>query len=330
MKGIARTSTRPEARAQALSALDALKASDPSLIADMLKDQHRGSPTRGGPLGGKGWLGRDEAISQGIVALMDDPGATVRFQVALSLGGWDRPIAGRVLGRMALHDAGDRWVRAAVISSAVNRASDVLAEVLDAPRPPGQGPPSELVEPLIATLTGKGDRDQIVNVLDKISRVGGQSEANAVWKLGALARLLESTNDPTLMRLASVRSLIVQARTLVGDPSRPAADRASALRLVGRDDEHHAADRNLAADRLDPAETAEVQAAAVSALARMNDQAGADAMIERWTRLGPGVRAAVLDALIARPAFSERLIDAVEAKRIPPAAIDATHRQTLM
>src|SRR5262249_57682736 len=106
--------------------------------------------------------------------------------------------------------------------------------------------------------------------------------------------------------------------------------RAAAIRLLGREMEHRASDIALIAARLDPSEPAEVQSAAVRALARLDDKDAVDAMLARWARLGPTVRAAVLDALLARPASVDRLLVALEGKRLAANEIDATHRQTLL
>lgn len=329
LAALARSASRPETRAQALGALDALKAVEPALLMASFRDPHPGVRRQAVRLS-EPWIGKNQDLGNSIVALVADPEVTVRYQVALSLGGWNDPAAGRALGEIAVRDANDPWVRAAVLSSSVERSSDVLSAVLSARLAKGKRPAPELVEPLIATLTGKGERPAIIKVLEEIGRSGGVSEAQAVWKIGAIARLLDSSRDGSLVKVSAVKQLIAAARRLVREPSAAPADRASALRLLGRDPEDRAADLALIADRLDPAEPAEVQSASVRALARLDDRAGAEAMIGRWSRLGPMVRAAVLDALTARPTFVDLLLGALETKRIAPGAIDAAHRQSLL
>jgi len=81
---------------------------------------------------------------------------------------------------------------------------------------------------------------------------------------------------------------------------------------------------------VDPAEPTEVQTAALRALARLGDRTSAEAVVERWDRLGPTLRAAALDALVARAETAGVLLKAVEAGRIAPSQIAAEPRQRLM
>jgi putative membrane-bound dehydrogenase-like protein len=325
LMGLLRDAQAAETRVSALASLDALKSLDPNQLIRALNDIHPGVRREAVRLS-EAWLGKDDRITRAVVACADDSVAPVRFQVGLSLGAWNAPEAGRVLGALACRDAADSWIRAAVLSSSFQRPADVLASVLVQ----GQHPPSALVEPLIATLSGQGDRAEIVKVLDEIGRGGGAAELKAVWKIGAVAQLLDSAKDDALIDLPTVHKMITQARILVVDANRPAAERAVALRLLGRIKAERDSDRTLAAARLDPSEAAEVQAAAVRVLAGRLGTEGADVMIERWNRLGPTLRATVLDALSARRESASRLLDAVETHRIAPGAIDAAHREGLI
>ena len=63
-------------------------------------------------------LARSPALRAAVARLADDPSVRVRFQVAFTLGeiGGDEALRG--LAAIARRDAGDLWVRTAVLSSA--------------------------------------------------------------------------------------------------------------------------------------------------------------------------------------------------------------------
>jgi putative membrane-bound dehydrogenase-like protein len=326
---LVRTNPRAETRAQALGTLDALGAIDAPVVLAALRDSSP-SVRREAVRLSEPRLGNDPEVAGAVRALADDPEVTVRFQVALSLGEAKGIDVGRALGRIAVRDGNNAWVRAAVLSSATRMADQVLAAVLGASQGSKRPPRAELVEPLLSTLAASKDGPTVARALDAIARAGVGEDARAAWRLGAVARLLDASGDGSLTGLPTVRALTAVARAAARDPAATASDRAAALRLLGREEPDRAADIALIASRLDPTETAQVQSAAVGALARVNVRAGAAALIERWSRLGPTVRAAVLDALLARPAYAGLLLDALEAGRITPGEVDAAHRESLL
>src|SRR5439155_23270702 len=75
---------------------------------------------------------------------------------------------------------------------------------------------------------------------------------------------------------------------------------------------------------------AEVQAAAVPALPRSDAKGIPGILLKPWKGFSPSVRVAVLDALISREAWLPEVLDALEAKEILPAEVDAAARQRLL
>ena len=66
-------------------------------------------------------------------------------------------------------------------------------------------------------------------------------------------------------------------------------------------------------------EPPEIQAAAIATLGRLGGPAVAQALIDAWPRLSPGLRSAALDVLLSRPAWSAAPLTARwRAKRWPP------------
>jgi putative heme-binding domain-containing protein len=327
LRTIAAQSPRPESRAQALGALEGLGALDPSAVATALRDPSAAVRRQAVRLT-EPWLGRDPALSRAVVALADDPEIRVRYQAALSLGQWDAPEAGRALGAIAARDGGDLWMRAAVLSSSAKHAATVLEAVIDGAKDRDSLP--ELVEPLIATISAVQDGPSITRALDAIRRGRADDAPAAPWQLGATAELLDAVRGGPVAEHPAVRRMIGEARALVREARTAPALRATAVRLLGRVASQVDDDRATLTALLEPSEPVEVELAAVRALARLGDRAASQALVARWARLGPVVRSAALDALLARPASTRALIDALERGRLAPAEIDATHRQALL
>ena len=285
LESLARTSTRPDVRAQAICTLQGMGVLEPSLLLHSLRDAHPGVRRQAVRLS-EPWLGKDVALGRALIALADDPEVTVRYQLALSLGEWTAPDAGRALGQIAVKDGTDAWVRAAVLSSSVPHAASVLEHVV---RSAGAGDiSSAIIEPLIATLTATNDRRAITRALAVVGGPDvGEAAKPVLWRLGAAAELLDSSRDQTLVEEPAVKALIASARKLAVDPATPPDSRLVALRLLGRVPADRSADRELIARQLDPTESVEVQLAAVQALARLEDRPSAEAVVTRgqdWDR----------------------------------------------
>lgn len=322
LASIARTSEHPAARAQAVAALDVLGLLDADVLVAALADAHPGV-RREAVRVAETRLAVDAAVGEAVLKLAEDEDVRVRYQVALSLGEWDSRQAGEALGSIAVRDGDDLWLRAAVLSSATPHARAVLERlVADAP---AEGPPSELIEPLLATVTGTLDRDGLASTLALIAGDGAER-----WRMGATAELLDAAKDDALANADAALKLAAAARLVAADGDAPDADRVAALRLLGRSAATRDADRDAVADRLDPAEPGDVQSAALRALARMGDADSADAILRRWSRLGPAAQAEALDVLIAREESEVALLAAVETGRVKPSQIGAQHRERLL
>ncbi|MCA1686497.1 MAG: c-type cytochrome, partial [Planctomycetia bacterium] len=275
----------------------------------------------------RGWLGKDAALGRAVLALADDPAVTVRYQVALSLGEWDDAGAGRALGRLASKDGSDPWVRAAVVSSSTRHAAAVLEAVVTAADDGGPSP--ALVEPLIATLSGAQSRPEIARALAAIGRTPPRDAKGWSWRIGATAQLLDSVRDGSLASEPVVQAMFSAARRIAADASSPAAERASALRLLGRA-RGPAADLDLIAGRLEPGEPAAVQLSAVRALSRMEDERADGSIVAHLSRLAPSARAEAFDVLLSRPSSAAVLLSALEAGKVAPGEVDAAHRQRML
>ena len=328
LSNLVMTASRPEVRAQALGALEGLRGLESSLLLRVLQDPHPGVRRQAVRVS-EPWLSKDAAVGLAVLRLARDPDIRVRYQLALSLGEWSGPEAGKALGLIAVNDRADIWMRGAVLSSSVPHAASVLEQVVGAAGP--DAPSRLLIEPLIATLAASGDRQAVSQALGVIrGKTDEKQPKRDRWQIGATAQLLESSRDDSLIAEPPVKALIALARETARDRSADQATRLAALRLLGRDTADRAVDRAVIERQLDPTESVDIQLAALWALTRSDVELGSEVVVTRWPQLGPTLRAAALDAMLARPRSTEVLFSALEQNRIVPAAIDATHREHLI
>ena len=83
------------------------------------------------------------------------------------------------------------------------------------------------------------------------------------------------------------------------------------------------------AELLNPRSPVELQSTALRALAGFNDPKVGPLMLGQWDGYGPTLRREATEALFARPDRLKTLLDAVEAKKVSPAHIEAARVEAL-
>ncbi len=338
LENLAASSERPLARLHALCTLDGLGALRPAVLRKALADPHAGVRRHAVRLC-EGRLADAPELAE-VVKLVRDPDAQVRLQLACTLGEWDDPRAARALGELAAREAGEPFLTAAVLSSVSAKNLDgVLLSVVQATE--GGPPPARLVEGLLRLA---GDLGQSGATVKLLAAVGAAEKGKyAAWQFAALASLLDGLDQrgSSLARLREgnaemkaavgrLDGLFAAARTVAADPKAPSADRAQAVRLLGRGLDQQETDREALAALLVPQVHDEVQGAAVAALGRLRQATVPALLLQGWAGYGPARRGQVLDVLLSREEWVAPLLDAVEKKQVPAAEVDAARRQRLL
>ena len=102
-----------------------------TLLESAVRDPHPAIRRHALRLAESRWNGDPELLKES-VRLADDPNAAVRLQAACSWGESKSAEAGRALARVAIRDAGNQYIRAAVFSTAEPHF-DPLAQAALAP-----------------------------------------------------------------------------------------------------------------------------------------------------------------------------------------------------
>src|SRR5262249_39660736 len=100
----------------------------------------------------------------------------------------ERTLGERSTRKTPKRDAGDSWMRAAILSSATQQPGEILKGVLTSDsKQPGR---TEMIRQLIATAVGAGDSRSLAKIATEIAPVDQQHVET--WQLSALNSLLDA------------------------------------------------------------------------------------------------------------------------------------------
>jgi len=282
----------------------------------------------------EGHLQAGSDVSKGLLALADDPDSMVRFQTALTLGaatGRD-PLALAALAKIAVKDAGDRWTRAAVLSSVPHRAADLIVRLADQSpgfftKPGGR----ELFQELTVLVGAENDPAAVKTVLARFSGSDADPGLTRAVVLGlglGLQRSGGSLRDALRGPAGETLKGVFDRASDVAKGDGPAGPRVDAIRLLSLG----SVDQALAVvpDRLDAREPTPVQLAAVQTLADLPDPRVGPAILGHWKSLSPAVRREAVEALFARPERLQALLEAIESKTVTASDLDPARQKLLL
>ncbi len=273
-------------------------------------------------------------LESGVVGLAGHDELMVRYQVALALGRATGPDVASALMEIALRDADDPWIRAAVLCSSRNHASNMTRVLLaDRERIASR---SQLLQDLIATALGdevtRGAEELIAAIVGE-----GTDAPPADWQLVSLSSCLDALRRrnvswhqlpaATQQRAAG---LFAQARDLAREPTGDVHRRAISVRLLGHESSTREADREFLHALLSPREPAEIQLAGLQTLARAQPPDFAPRLLAHWGSASPALRSEMLSTLLSREAWVESLLDTLGDGAVPPGDIDPGTRLQLI
>lgn len=319
--------TSPLGRMHALYVLAGLSALTDEILIDRLHDEHPGVREHALRLAEP--LIDKPKVAAAVLALVDDDDPRVRYQLAFTLGELNSPERHQALAKLARRDAADRWMRLAVQSSLVDGADVVLR-----------------------TLASDGDFRETAAGMAFLESLARQvAVANRAEPLRAALKVLDSlANDEPSAALAVLRgladgaaqrgaklstilaaapdsratdilaSLLSSARTTAVDEETEVANRVEAIGMLrlGSFSDVAASVASLLSHRQPQA----VQSATMQLLAKFDDPAVAEIVLDGWPRFSPPLRAAATELLFARPVWTKALLDAIDQGTVQAADID--------
>ncbi len=344
LEALAQGSESPLGRLHALRTLEGLGALKKEIVERALGDAHARVREHALRLA-EPFLARSASLDEPASRLSRDADARVRFQSALtggtvlgSNGGERRDGAVAALARVATRDARDRWVRAAVASSASGAEVDLFSRILsDTPEfleEPRAGA-LELVSLLAGSVGARAKDEELAGLLALVA--SDVRERPRRWQSRALATLADRLHRSGKSLAPHLRNSdaagLLETWASWADKAAAAADRkpserVEAVHLLALARGAEAATRLQGLLR--PSEPPEVQRAAVRALASMPGGGIAERLLSAWSALTGPVRQDILDALTARADGAERLLEALERDEIRVVELDPVRRDRLI
>jgi putative heme-binding domain-containing protein len=299
-----------------------------------------------------------------IQRMADDPDPRVRFQTAFTLGEVQSPGRIEALVKIALRDAGDRWVQTAVLSSVGDdplALHSALLEKLSGSQDPIEDGRTQFIRELCQVIGARKNAAEVSSLLKNLAdsrwealpdyqtaslaglaagldlaggealRIPGGSEALS----GFLASKDAATRElatKIAARLATVDSKEMEARLAQAaksalDEDLDEAGRLEAIRTLRLGSFGQA--KETLVTLLSAIQSDAVEISALETLNSLEDAPVAEVLLERWPDLSPAAKARAMDLLFARKERRLELLGAIEKGDMARAAIDA-QRQGLI
>jgi putative membrane-bound dehydrogenase-like protein len=319
----------PLGRMHALYALDGLGALDADTLLPRLTDDHPRVRQHAVKLAEK--LADVPAIRQRLLAMPADADYRVRYQAAFTLGQVDDPRRAEALA--ALAKQGGPYMPLAVQSSLASGAGQVFSLLAADGEYRASADGKSLLRSLAAQIGQQQSADDVAAVLTTLSALAGTKDGTLQIILQGLAlkpgtKLAEQVAAATGGKSDELmRQLVTDALAIATDEEKKLPARLAAtqqLRLGKLAD----VQETLVA-LLEPAQPADLQSAALSTLATFSTPEVAATMLERFAAYSPRLKGQATDALLSRPAWAIKLLEAIESGDVSAADVDPARLKLL-
>ena len=328
-------SSLPQARLHALWSLEGLSALGEDDICTALADPSPAIREHALRLGERR-LDASARILQRVLKMADDKHPRIRFQVAFSLGETTDARATAALARIAKRDAGDKWIRAAVLSSVGETAGRLLAALLDerslVDRPETIGLMSQLAE----SVGGRNHPDELDSVINALATHPAVSskrglQRRMVLSLGRGSRKAAGHMQVTQTESPHGRNLLVtlvaEAKKAAGNSQMSERKREQAVTLLGQME--YAESRDVLLSLIDPRVPESVQIAALNAIAGYAEGEISRILLDRWRQYTPDLRKQVIRTLLAREQWTLAFLQSAGKGIVSAAQIDLSQQAFL-
>jgi len=338
LESLVRRSALPQSRMQALCTLEGLGRLSEDVLKSACGDSHPGVRRQAvrllESLAATAGAEALKTLPAELIGLLHDPDPSVRLQVASSIGQFRDARGGELLAEILVEGGGDPYHRAAALSS-LHEANieSALRGVLTSGLAARD---AAVLDAILSTAAVIVPQDRLSTLLASLVRpVDGGFQS---WQFSALAAILDASDrrQRQITRLvdSEVREafarLTANAGQVAMNDTAPIADRLAAIRLLGRDPDRRDAERPVIQELLSPRVAVELQSAAVAAAARTGDATVPATLLAGWEHQSPGLRAVILDLIIGRVDWTQKLLEMVEAGTLPASQLDARRRQQLL
>lgn len=320
------------AQLHAMYALDGLNSLSDQDLLFALSSQSDGLKIHAAKLS-EPRLQKNPELLDALVVLANSPNMQVRFQVAFSLGETSDKRAAKALAAIARRDAGDVWMRTAVLSSSLELAGGMLETLLADADFAATSPGKQILRQLALIVGGRNQKVEVINLL-KVLDTSNDPGTQRMILLGlgdGLRRSRASLSQyaeqsPAAAKL--VNAMIANAEKILSSNSAKAKQKEQAIEVLAHGKFEGVSD--LLTEMLDSRQAPSVQLAASRTLADFKNPEVSSILIDAWPGLSPSVRGEVVETLLGRREGINELLDAIENGKIAAGFISPVRKERLM
>jgi putative heme-binding domain-containing protein len=265
-------------------------------------------------------------LRDALCKLASDSNASVRFQLAFTLGEIVDPRAADALATIATRDAADLWIRTAVLSSVASTSDQLLTRLLADGKFVRSSNSVQLIRELAQIVGVRGQTREMQRVLKS-----GNRNKEVVFGIGdglkrsgrSLCRVEWDTETAS-----TIDRLLSQAAQTAADSRASRDERLAAIHLLTFDTFDRASAK--LADLLEAKQLQEVQRAAVTAIGSFSQPETAPALLSKWRASAPAVRSEIVLAMLNGRNRVLPLLQAIENGVIPANQVPFARRATLL
>ena len=333
LQQLVQSGDRPEGRIRSLYALEGLNALTPDVVLTALGDDHPRVREHAVKLAES--LATDSAsILERWLQMVHDPDEHVRYQLAFSLGQLPaQPRRNQALVDLALQNLSSEYLRFSVLSSLREGAGAVLVELAKRAEVRSSDEGLQWLKLLSAQIGKQQRHEDIAAVMDVLAYLANDHPQTLATIVEAVAARPESVLGQQL-RLATGEDfqqaqaeLLRKAEQVAQDESQELSQRLAAVHRLrlGSFARLRATFEQLLASH----QPAELQQAALSVLATMEDANVAQLVLQRWSVLSPALRSQAVDVLASRIMWLHQLLAAAEQGQVSTADLQRARLQVL-
>jgi putative membrane-bound dehydrogenase-like protein len=327
-----KSSNRPETRIATLYALrtaDSLSAEE--LIA-ALGDSHARVRCHALQLA-ESMLDSSPDLLEKVLSLVTDRELVVQLQLALTLGETDDPRATAGIAEILIHNADQRDIVDAALTSMGTRAGAVLPLLLADEKWMAREQAPRVVSAIVGQIVRQRHGDDIGLLVEALnSRNESAGGHGAFVLLKALSKLpadvLAGGDSSQLAELQELRksaaaSLVSDARKLLEQESGPLDARVAAIENLEFDT--FANQRELLERLLSPQEPAEIHSAVLATCASFDAPEVAETVLSQWDQFAPTQRVEATELLLRRKEWALALLQYLKDEKVAITTLDPGH-----
>ena len=245
-------------------------------------------------------------LEAALAALVTHPSLEVRYQLAFSLGQWSFKKRPDYLAQILQQTPSDRWIQAAVLSSARGQAGNLLLAMMDGTTTPL---PADLVNQLVVSA-----QRESLSSPQAAAALEGLLARDAGLDLLASLQLLTPLVSRTLADQAQqkIDELIRLALAAAEDTTFDVSKRVNAVQRLSNVRSNRDQIANRFVQLLRAPEPLELEIALIDAIKKLPASDAEQVILQRWPSWSPALRRRAIGWLVADSTRVDALLKAIE------------------